>query len=483
MRGLNPVVLERLRSWQDNPLRFVLECFKWPKGQGPTFQQKEALQAIAFRKRVSIRSGHGCGKSAAAVWIALWFMSTRAYAKVAVTGPTGRQLYDIFWAELAKWFRRSRLQDEFVMQKGKFFYKAAPEDWWIRLISPRVKATKEEQAETLAGLHGDHLLIIVDEASGVHDPVFVPLEGALTRPDNKVLLIGNMTKSSGYFYDTHFHAAIRQKWAHLHWNSEKSPLVTKETVEYFRDKYGEDSSVYAVRIKGDPPLTDERALIPLEWSRQCIGNEVAVADDEPLYLSVDIARYGDDVSVVMPRRGLKVYEWDVFKGMNTISLAGNILQTYTERNASGVILDEIGVGAGVVDWLEKHGMVNCYGVNVCWRSSDVSRYHRLRDELWWTVREKCMRGLYSFPPTKESETLCDELASPKYDFNAQGGIVVESKKKMRARGVGSPNRADALVLSEYVNSVAHKVWPVKKTHVSSNRKYYTVSGEHAWMAT
>lgn len=94
-----------------------------------------------------------------------------------------------------------------------------------------------------------------------------------------------------------------------------------------------------------------------------------------------------------------------------------------------------------------------------------------------------MRGLYSFPPTKESETLCDELASPKYDFNAQGGIVVESKKKMRARGVGSPNRADALVLSEYVNSVAHKVWPVKKTHVSSNRKYYTVSGEHAWMAT
>ncbi|RPI52828.1 MAG: hypothetical protein EHM49_05025, partial [Deltaproteobacteria bacterium] len=368
MSNLQPHVLERLAHWYKSPLLFVNECFEWKKGTSPTPQQIEGLTGFAKNKRMSIRSGHGTGKSTLSAWISLNFISTRPYSKVVVTAPTNRQLYDIYWAELAKWFRRSKLQDEFVQQKDKFFHKSAPKDWWIRLVSPQARATKDEQAETLAGFHGDHLLIICDEASGIADPVFIPLEGALTQEDNKVMLLGNPTKNHGYFYDTHFHRDISKKWHHLHWDSRESPIVTKEMVDYFETKYGIDSNVFAIRIVGNPPTDDQNALISLAWARQCLGNESEVAEDEPLYLGVDVARYGEDTSVILPRRGLKIYPWDTHRNLNTIDLGGHINQVYGEMEARGISIDEIGVGAGVTDWLMKHGNLRTFGINVSSKS-------------------------------------------------------------------------------------------------------------------
>jgi hypothetical protein len=235
-------------------------------------------------------------------WVIVWFMTTRPYAKVVCTAPTNRQLHDILVSEISKWLRQSTVADEFVIHKDIIYHREAPKEWWIRFISPSVRATKEEQAETLAGLHGDHLLIVVDEASGVPDPTFVPLEGALTQPDNKVVLIGNMTRNTGYFYDSHFHPSIADDWFRLHWDSRKSTNVDKSMPEYFAKKYGIDSNVYRIRVEGNPPLQDDTTLIPLWAAQQCIGNDFEIADDEPLYLGVDVARYGDDSSIIMPRR-------------------------------------------------------------------------------------------------------------------------------------------------------------------------------------
>jgi hypothetical protein len=167
------------------------------------------------------------------------------------------------------------------------FHKESPKEWWCRAVSPSVKASKEEQAETLAGFHGDHLLIVADEASGIPDPVFIPLEGAMTQEDNRVLLIGNMTKNSGYFYDSHFHPELSKPWTQLHWNSKYSTNVKPEYPNYMATKYGLESSVYRVRVEGEPPLEDETTLIPLAWAIQCIGNETIVSEDEPRYLGVD----------------------------------------------------------------------------------------------------------------------------------------------------------------------------------------------------
>lgn len=430
------------------------------------------------------------GKDAFASWIILWFMTTRPYAKVACTAPTARQLSDILVSELSKWLRKSVLGEEFVVQKDKVFHKAAPKEWWVRFISPSVKATKEEQAETLAGLHGDHLLIVADEASGIPDPTFIPLEGALTQEDNKVLLIGNMTRGSGYFYDTHFHVEIKKDWERLHWDSRKSSNVKPSYPEYMARKYGVNSNVFRIRVEGEPPLADDTVLIPLYWAEQCIGKEIEVAEDEPIFLGVDVARYGDDSSVILPRQGLLIHPWEDFQGMSTMDLGGHIIRVYNDMEADGDAIDVIGVGAGVYDWLEKQGLPRTFAVNVASSSTDITKYDRLRDELWVRVRDKCQYGLYSFPDIKKPDSvlsmgqeLANELSTVKYSFNKHGGFKVESKHDLKARGIASPNIADALCLTEYFSGVATKVFPKKKnkrTGIAFNPSN-PVSQKYRWM--
>jgi phage terminase large subunit len=476
---LSDAVLNRFKIWREDAILFVNEVLLVNKPHIKiTAQQKQFLSELPRKKRISIRSGHGTGKDASASWAVLWFLSTRIYAKVVCTAPTARQLNDILWSEISKWMRDSAIADEFVIQSDKIFYKGAPKEWWARAVSPSVKADPADQAETLAGFHGDHLLIIVDEASGVEDPVFIPIEGAMTQEDNRAILIGNPTKNKGYFHDTQFHPEISKQWFRLHWDSRDSENVKPEYAAYMTTKYGVDSNVFRIRVAGEPPLEDERTLIPLHWAEQCIGKDIEVDEEEPIYLGVDVARYGEDKSIILPRHGLKILPWIGFQGMNTITLAGHVLQTYQDVNAEGCVVDVIGVGAGTADYLRKKNMPGLFDVNVSWASSDPTKYALLRDELWWRVREKCMYGYYSFPDVKiPGETLslgqeiANELSTPFYEFNRNGAIKVEGKKDMKKRGIPSPNIADALGLTEYFYSVATKVFRKKKVQYDRSRQY------------
>jgi hypothetical protein len=464
-------VLAKLKEWKISPLRYVVECV----GATPTKHQIEGLKLLPKKKRISIRSGHGTGKDAFAAWAAMWFSSTRTYPKVPCVAPTARQLSDVLWSELSKWIRQSKVADEFVIQKDKIFHKAAPKEWWMRAISPAVRATKEEQAETLAGLHADHMLIIADEASGIPDPMYIPLEGAMTQPDNKVILIGNMTRNTGYFFKTHFDPIISEKWGTLHWDSRDSEIVTEDMIQYFRDNYGEDSNVFRIRVAGDPPLDDEMTFIPLSWAIQCVGNTIEVDPDWPLYLSVDVARYGEDDSIILPRRGMKVSRWDRFHGNHTMDLAHHIVRNFNDMEAKGAGVDEIGVGGGVVDWLQNDprglGYERAIGINVTEASSDKMQWHRLRDELWDRVRTHLMKSRFDLPDETVKmfgkdwnigHLLANELAAPRYKMDNNGAIQIESKMDMKARGLKSTNIADALCMSEYFNSVAYHLWGPKQ---------------------
>ena len=478
LQAMNQWILQRLKTWKDSPLQFTTEAI----GAVPSDQQADALHRFPKVKRMTIRSGHGTGKDATASWLIAWFLSTRPYAKVVCTAPTNRQLADILWSEISKWIRKSKFSEEFVIQKDKIFHKDAPKEWWARAVSPSVKASKEEQAETLAGFHGDHLLIVVDEASGIPDPVYIPLEGALTQEDNKVLLIGNMTQNRGYFYDSHFHPQISANWERLHWDSRHSTNVTPEYVTYMKEKYGEDSNVFRIRVAGDPPRDSENTLIPLAWALQCIGNKTEIAEDEPIYLGVDVARYGEDWSIILPRKGLRIYSWDKFQGMNTIDLGSRVMANFIDMGADGIACDEIGVGAGLTDWLQKRpgGTGTVFGVNTAMSSSDKDKYVRLRDELWSLMREKCMRQQYWFPGDTAAERelsneLCNELASLTYELQGSA-IKVEAKKKAKLRGIASPNIADALALTEYFSSTAHLIWA--KTDKERRRAANLRKGQH-----
>lgn len=492
---MNQFVLSKLKDWKSSALLFATECL----GVTPSNQQAELLFEVAKNKRITVRSGHGAGKSASSAWIILWFMCTRPYAKVVCTAPTNRQLSDILWSELSKWLRKSVLADEFVIQSDKIFHRDAPKEYWIRAVSPSVKASKEDQAETLAGFHSDHLLIVVDEASGVADPIFVPLEGALTQEDNRVLLIGNPTRSTGYFYESHFHPEISKKWKKFHWDSRKSTNVTKEMVQYFIDKYGLESNVFRIRVAGEPPIDDANSFIPLSWGMSCVGNEVEVDEEWPLTLSVDVAREGDDKSIILPRRGFKIYPWEQFSEMHTVFLANRVVATYTDLDASTVGVDSIGVGGGVIDWLIHDprglGPRHAFGVNVAEAATDNRKHHRLRDQLWDAVRYNCMHGKYSFPDQMMrrdgvdinlGQELANELSMVRYSEDNNGAIKIESKRDMKARGVKSPNIADALCISEYLLTMAQSMWKLKnkdkiKKFSASRPQQRGLFSNDAWM--
>jgi len=262
---------------------------------------------------------------------------------------------------------------------------------------------------------------------------------------------------------------MSKNWGKLHWDSRESSLVTNDMIQYFIDNYGLDSNVFRIRVAGEPPIDDEMTFIPLSWAISCIGNTMEVDPDWPLYLSVDVARYGDDDSIILPRRGMKITPWETFRGMHTINLSYHVLRTFTEMGASGAGIDEIGVGGGVVDWLQHdpRGIGNkAIGINVHEASSDPKRWYRLRDELWDRVRYNCMKALYEFPDQTVrfhgmdmnlGHILADELASVRYNLD-KNVIKIESKKDAKARGVKSPNIADAVAMSEYFNNVAFALW-------------------------
>lgn len=480
---MNDFVLSKLRTWYDSPLLFATEAI----GVTPSAQQADALAKFPATKRMTIRSGHGTGKDAFASWIILWFLSTRPYPKVLCTAPTGRQLNDILWAELSKWTRKSVLADEFVIQSDKIFHKEAPKEWWARAVTASVKASAEDQAETLAGLHAEHMLFVCDEASGIPDPVYIPLEGAMTQEDNRVLLIGNPTRNKGYFYDTHFDTNQSKLWTRLHWDSRKSSNVTQEMVDYFITKYGEDSNTFRIRVAGDPPIDDEFSLIPLHWAQQCVGNEFPIHPDDPVVIGVDVARYGNDSSIILPRFGNTIKPWDEYQELNPINLAMLSKEMFFQLEADRIGIDEIGVGGPVLDWLHLNGLLReAVGVNVATKSSDQRRFYQLRDELWWRVRERCMNAQYSFPAGPLGEQLCDELSSIRFEESeVRGALKVESKRLMKLRGAASPNIADALCITEYFfTSLAGNVSPSKQPTPPKRKRrsdYFSQFGRSAWM--
>ncbi len=443
-----------LLKWRKDPVLFVRQAL----GAEPTWQQEELLRAVVREKRIAVRSGHGTGKDAAAAWIILWFLVTRPHAKGVATAPIYRQLNDILWSEVAKWIRQSPLRNEIEIEKDILFVKPHKRTWFVRGVTAGVKETPEEQAETLAGYHGDHILVIVDEASGVPDPVFRPLEGILTGKDNKVILIGNPTRDAGYFYEV-FNGPHAPLWFKLHWNSEDSPLVTHEFVEFYRTKYGSDSDVYRVRVLGEFPRTAADVLIPRAKIYECQELWRSMNPEEtraqwPLVVGLDVARTGPDRSVLTFRYGIWIDEQAVVREADAARLCDWVVEQLEGRDEAVVYVDAVGMGGPVADMLRRLGK-NVVDVNTGWKSSDSLQWRRLRDELWWNLRERVFNRAIALPP---SEELIDELSSVRMKW-VGNQIVIADKQAMRQTLGFSPDLADSLVLTEYdANTAMSRVW-------------------------
>jgi hypothetical protein len=424
----------KLDIYYNDPVKFARDVV----GCEPTEDQQEILYALHEHGHVAVRSGHGIGKSTAMSLAILWFMSTRPQAKVPVTAPTSHQLFDVLWGELIKWHRQmdERYRSQFEHTSEKFYHINFRESW---AVYPRT--ARPERPEALQGFHGENLLFLIDEAAGVDDRIFEVAEGALTAEGNKVLMAGNPTRLSGFFYDA-FHRD-RDRWKTLHYSSINSPLVDSSYPERMNKKYGEGSNIYRVRVLGEFPTSEEDQLIPLDLLENAVNRDIE--EDYPIVWGLDPARFGSDETALVKRHGDVVKEIKSVRGYNTMQTTGWVahqIENNPDRPTT-IFVDTIGLGAGIADRLRELGY-NAVDVNVGERSNDRGKYYNLRAELWVKFRDWLQEGRGSI---SDDEALIAEASSIKYSFDSAGRIKIERKEDMKKRGLRSPDRADALTLT------------------------------------
>jgi phage terminase large subunit len=451
----------RLRKhWRAAPALYVRQRF----GVEPTAQQARILTALVPPgAKVTVRSGHGIGKSSGAAWAVLWHLETHNYAKVPCTAPTAHQLRDILWGELSKWRRHADdesrrrgdhpalyLSHLFHLTQDRLYDLAAPE--W----AATARTARKEAPEALQGFHATHLLFVIDEASGIDEAIFEAAEGALSTPGAKVLMLGNPTRNTGTFAASHKHN--RGEYTALHFRSQDSPLVDPGYRERLVRKWGEGSNVVRVRADGEFPNQEDDVLISLELTEPCLTRERVPGEGKRI-LGVDVARFGSDRTVLVLRQGRVVEHMAIYARQDTMTTVGRVVDKAQAWAAQGIAVDSVGLGAGVYDRLaelrREQGLPwTVVDVNVAREAPRISmkgepRPRRLRDYLWlamarWLRDEAPVFAWTTAEERQACEDLAGELASVTYDLDSNGCLVVEDKDRMRERLGHSPDLADAL---------------------------------------
>lgn len=447
---------EAINFYIDHPVEFAIDILKVQ----PTLEQQAVMNDVAKFPMVSVKSGHGVGKSALESWIIWWYISTRPYPKILCTAPTKHQLHDILWAEVSKWKRNSKsLDKDFEWTSEKIYLKGSQEEWFAI-------ARTSNKPDALQGTHAEHVLIIIDEASGVPDIVFEPVLGSMSTIDAKLLMCGNPTQLAGFFYESH--TTKRELYKTHTIDGSKCERVDKNYVQTIIDMFGKDSDVYRVRVAGEFPKANPDSFIGLDMIR----TEKKVIDIvESIDLGVDVARYGDDESVVATTYNKsQVERLNVFKHNDTMRLTGQIVNMIKMLNLKypsiivRVKIDCDGLGVGVYDRLkevivEKNLKAKAIECHFGGKGGKVSydepiEYYNSTGIMWGTLRSKLKNNEITIP---NNEELIKQITNRKYFINSDGTIKLERKEDMKKRNVHSPDRADAVVLSLYEPQVKMKL--------------------------
>ena len=395
--------------------------------------------------KVSIKSGHGVGKTTLCAWLAIHFLLFRNDVKIIVTSPSQKQLKDGLIPEITKWINRLPpwMRDQLEITSDRVTRKP---DTLNNFISFRT--ARKENPEALAGVHAENVLIIVDEASGVDDVIYETGQGALSTKGAIAVLIGNPTKPNGFFFDTH--NALSALWKTFTVSCADSTRVSAEYITGIATSYGLRSREYRVRVLGLFPMSGISSIIPKGYLQSAQGRDIA-PDRGQRKWGVDVGRGGDPSALVV-RDNFTVYDMAEYYLEDTMDLVGQIEERYDatpERDRPhAVYVDTIGVGGPVYDRLKQLGLP-VVSVNVADAASRNERYHRLRDELWYLGRD-WFEGKNVRIPNKNEHSLAEKLVEELSVVNSSddsGVIKVESKKAMRARGIKSPNLADGFLIT------------------------------------
>lgn len=449
---MNSGVVDGVAGWIDDPVLFVREVL----GASPDAWQAETLEALTHsgKRRYALKASKGPGKSTVLAWVIWWFLMTRPHPKVVATSITGDNLRDGLWTELAKWQQRSGLlKAMFKWSAERIVAKDHPETWWASARQWSKSAAPEQQSDTLAGIHADHVLFVVDEAGGIPDAVVAAAEAGLANADASqgtealLLIAGNPTELAGPLY----RACTRER--DLWWTKEisgdpddpnRAPRVSIEWAREQIAKYGRDNPWVLVNVFGKFPPSQSNALLGVEDAAQASRRVIGEADyrDEAKVLGVDVARFGDDRSVLFPRQGRAAMRPKVFRDLDTMQLAGQVALFIEKWSPDATFIDATGIGAGVVDRLHQLGF-RVIGIDFGSRALTSTKFQNRRAEMWWTMSDWVRAGA-CLPDDAE---LIAEITAPTYAFDATGRLILESKADMKKRGLPSPDKADALALT------------------------------------
>ena len=466
--------------------RYILDVRPWKK-------QQEILDALPHHHRIAVKSGNGLGKGFTAAIATLWFLHTHNPAIVLTTAPTFRQVRHILWRQIHTLHRRN------------------PQTLGGQLLHTRWELAQDRYALGLSadtpdqfqGFHSPNLLLIVDEAEGVPDPIYDAITAITTTAHAQLLLLGNPTTNSGAFRRA-FHQE-RHTYKTITISALDSPnltanhpiipgLVTPQWVQERQQIWGIQNPLYQSRVLGQFPDQTPDTLIPLSLLEAAIYHQhpleaadsaamdapdtlaaypqpaaadtaaaldtldaaaadTTAADSEPpqldpnapITLGIDIARFGSDHSVILQRHGNTITHIQTFTNINTMQLAGHIAHTIRTSQPLQTCIDEIGIGAGVIDRLQEQGF-GIHSINVSKPSiNDEKRlFANRRAQTYWQLRELFEQRQIRIPNHPQ---LLGQLAALRYTYDSSGRLLIESKEQIRRRGLPSPDHADALMLS------------------------------------
>lgn len=446
---------ELLELYWDDPVAFAEDMLSFE----PDDWQREVMMDVAQYRLTSVRSGQGVGKTGVEAALVLWFLCCRPNPKVVCTAPTRQQLYDVLWAEVAKWLESSMVKALLKWTKTKVYMVGHEERWFAT-------ARTATRPENMAGFHEDYMLFIVDEASGVADPILETILGTLTGPENKLAMFGNPTRTAGVFYDSH--NRDRERFRTHKVDSRNSKRTSRENIQMLIDKYGAESDVVRVRVYGEFPKAEADSFIALEIAELAARGTVEPVG-ETLHLGVDVARFGDDETVIAPRIGMKVFKLKCYNKQDTMVTAGWVIKTgkdmlkqFSQLRNVEIKVDDSGLGGGVTDRLKEvireEGLRNWTVIPINNGSkptrNEEEHYENRGTETWADLRDilqesfsKHMQGQPIEVELPNDERLITQLTQRKYRMTSKGKIALERKEDMKKRGLDSPDRADAVVLS------------------------------------
>lgn len=457
-----------------DPLGFVEYVFAWGEGRlatesGPDTWQRDVLgdlgrhaaEDLGRALQIAVASGHGIGKSALVAWIILWFASTRDHPQIVVTANTCTQLNTKTWRELAKWHRLAINHHWFEWTATKFTHVLYPETWFACAIPWNV-----HRSEAFAGAHEKYLLILFDEASAIDDRIWEVAEGAMTTAGGLWIAFGNPTRNTGRFRECF--GKFKHRWLTRQIDSRAAKKAQGEKIAQWIEDYGEDSDFVRVRVRGVFPRAGSHQFIGLDLVHAAQKYTASAYEHAAKIIGVDVARHGDDQTVILRRQGQKVWKPKRLRISDLMRIASLVAEEIDDFQADACFIDASGIGWGVYDRLRQLNYKRLHPVQVGEAANDPRRFYNLRMEIWDHLRSWLKEGA-DLPD--DDQELADDLTGPEYGFDAKERLQLEKKEDMKERGLASPDAGDALALT-----FTAPVQPRLKREAGPR---YT--GEAAWM--